>query len=130
MKPPLETSTKESLVSISIKDLTPEQREAAVALFVQEQAKVGAKDRKRISRIVNPAGWTIQKNETATGVVYLSVHNQSCHGNSKGWSFRGTTLPFILGDIEATSAFPLSGSKLIIEELRAWNQANPDSLTP
>ena len=117
-------------MSISIKDLTPEQREAAVALFVLEQAKVGAKDRKRISRIVNPAGWTIQKNETATGVVYLSVHNQSCHGNSKGWSFRGTTLPFILGDLPASSPFPLSGSKLIIEELRAWNQANPDSLTP
>jgi mannitol-1-phosphate/altronate dehydrogenase len=114
----------------AMKDYTPEQVARMKELLQAEEAAIASKDANRIKRICDPSNWSISLQTTETGVNYLSVHNQSAHGRSKGWTFRGTTLPLILGDIEAPKAFPLSGSKKLLNEIRAWHEANPGKLTP
>ena len=110
-------------------EYSPEQVEQMKALLKDHEEQIANKDKNRIKRILDPSNWSISLQTTETGVKYHSVHNQSAHGRSKGWTFRGTTLPFILGETEASNPFPLSGSKNLMAEIRAWHEANPNILT-
>jgi len=114
---------------INIKNLSPEEREQALQLFLDKKEKESGKDAKRQAKIIDPANWVFKLNTNAAGVCYLQAYNHACHGNTKGYTFRGKTLPLVTGSITGPGVYPESQSPYWMDELKAWEKKVGAKLT-
>lgn len=114
---------------ISIKNLSSEDREKALQLFVDMKEKESGKETRRQNKIIDPANWIFKLNTNAAGTCYLSAYNHACHGNTKGYTFRGMTLPLVTGSIKGPGLYPESQSPYWMDELKAWEKKVGAQLT-
>jgi len=114
---------------INIKNLSPEDREEALQLFLDKKEKESGKDAKRQAKIIDPAHWTFKVITNAQGTTYLQAYNHACHGATKGLTFRGMTLPLVTGSIKGPGLYPESQSPYWMDELKAWEAKVGGQLT-